>query len=52
MTKSEWMETFGRIYGEMAEAGLPGIMAGHIHLPNVEKEMHPERELMTCCQLR
>ncbi|AGL47739.1 glycoside hydrolase family 3 protein [Streptococcus suis] len=45
MTKSEWMETFGRIYGEMAEEGLPGIMAGHIHLPNVEKEMHPEREL-------
>lgn len=45
MTKSEWMETFGRIYGEMADAGLPGIMAGHIHLPNVEKEMHPEREL-------
>ncbi|MGV3304834.1 glycoside hydrolase family 3 protein [Streptococcus suis] len=45
MTKSEWMETFGRIYGEMADAGLPGIMVGHIHLPNVEKEMHPEREL-------
>ncbi|HEM2773944.1 TPA: beta-hexosaminidase [Streptococcus suis] len=45
MTKSEWMETFGRIYGEMADAGLPGIMAGHIHLPNVEKEMHPECEL-------
>ncbi|MFC3927106.1 glycoside hydrolase family 3 protein [Streptococcus caprae] len=44
MTKAEWMETFGRIYGEMAEAGLPGIMAGHIHLPNVEKELHPERE--------
>ncbi len=45
MSKSEWMETFGRIYGEMIEAGLPGIMAGHIHLPNVEKEMHPERDL-------
>ena len=44
MTKFEWMETFGRIYGEMADAGLPGIMAGHIHLLNVEKEMHPERE--------
>ncbi|MBK0347153.1 beta-hexosaminidase [Aerococcaceae bacterium zg-ZJ1578] len=45
MNKEEWMESFGRIYGEMAKAGLPGIMAGHIHLPNVEKEMHPEREL-------
>lgn len=45
MTKKEWMDSFGRIYGEMAKAGLPGIMAGHIHLPNVEKEMHPERDL-------
>ncbi|SUN49969.1 glycosyl hydrolase, family 3 [Streptococcus dysgalactiae subsp. dysgalactiae] len=45
MTKDEWMSTFGRIYGELTEAGLPGIMAGHIHLPNVEKELHPEREL-------
>ena len=45
MNKEEWMSTFGRIYGEMAMAGLPGIMAGHIHLPNVEREMHPEREL-------
>ncbi|MFX3716374.1 glycoside hydrolase family 3 N-terminal domain-containing protein, partial [Streptococcus suis] len=33
------------IYCEMADAGLPGIMAVHIHLPNVEKEIHPEREL-------
>ncbi|WNZ96471.1 glycoside hydrolase family 3 N-terminal domain-containing protein [Streptococcus iniae] len=44
MTKTQWLETFGRIYGEMAKEGLPGIMAGHIHLPNVEKEMHPERD--------
>lgn len=45
MTKADWMASFGRIYREMAEAGLPGIMAGHIHLPNVEKEMHPGRTL-------
>lgn len=45
MNKEEWMSTFGHIYGEMAKAGLPGIMAGHIHLPNVEREMYPEREL-------
>lgn len=44
MEKDEWMETFGRIYGKLAEAGLPGIMAGHIHLPNVERELHPERD--------
>lgn len=45
MKKDEWMDTFGRIYKELADAGLPGIMSGHIHLPYVEKEMHPEREL-------
>lgn len=39
------MDTFGKIYGEMAKVGLPGIMAGHIHLPNVEKEMYPNRDL-------
>ena len=44
-TKEEWMETFGRIYKGLADAGLPGIMAGHIHLLNVETEMHPDREL-------
>ncbi|MDU6444696.1 MAG: glycoside hydrolase family 3 N-terminal domain-containing protein, partial [Streptococcus sp.] len=44
MTKEEWITTFGRIYGELVDAGLPGIMAGHIHLTKVEKEMHPERD--------
>lgn len=45
MTKEEWLDTFGRIYGELIQDGLPGIMAGHIHLPNVEKTFHPERQL-------
>lgn len=45
MSKAEWMDSFGRIYREMAEAGLPGIMAGHIHLPRVEQEMHPDRSV-------
>lgn len=44
MSVEEWDETFGRIYGELAEAGLPGIMAGHIHLPEYEKALHPERD--------
>lgn len=44
MTVEEWDETFGRIYGELTEAGLPGIMAGHIHLPEYEKALHPERD--------
>ncbi|MGO4941798.1 glycoside hydrolase family 3 protein [Ruoffia tabacinasalis] len=44
MTVEEWDETFGRIYGELTEAGLPGIMAGHIHLPEYERALHPERD--------
>ncbi|MDO4666499.1 MAG: glycoside hydrolase family 3 N-terminal domain-containing protein [Streptococcus sp.] len=45
MSKEEWLSTFGRIYGELLKNGLPGIMAGHIHLPNVEKSFHPERSI-------
>ncbi len=45
MEPKEWDETFGRIYKELSEAGLPAIMAGHIHLPNYEKALHPERTL-------
>lgn len=44
MSPEEWDETFGRIYKELAEAGLPGIMAGHIHLPEYEKALHPDRD--------
>ncbi|GEK88465.1 beta-N-acetylhexosaminidase [Alkalibacterium putridalgicola] len=44
MSVEEWDETFGRIYKELSDAGLPGIMAGHIHLPEYEKALHPERD--------
>lgn len=44
LDKKTWLETYGKIYQALIDAGLPGIMAGHIHLPNVEKEMHPEYE--------
>ncbi|XJS10042.1 glycoside hydrolase family 3 protein [Aerococcaceae bacterium WGS1372] len=44
MTVEEWDDSFGRIYSELAEAGLPGIMAGHIHLPEYERALHPERD--------
>lgn len=43
MEPEEWDETFGRIYQELTDAGLPGIMAGHIHLPKYEKALHPDR---------
>lgn len=45
MAPEEWDQTFGRIYGELIEAGLPAIMAGHIHLPKYEQALHPERTL-------
>lgn len=44
MSVEEWDETFGKIYGGLIEAGLPAIMAGHIHLPAYEKHFHPDRE--------
>lgn len=45
MSPEEWDKTFGRIYGELIDAGLPAIMAGHIHLPEYEKKFHPERDI-------
>lgn len=45
MGPEEWDATFGRIYGELSEAGLPAVMAGHIHLPNYEKALYPERPI-------
>lgn len=44
MSKEEWDSTFGRIYKELTDYGLPGIMAGHIHLPKYEKAFHPDRD--------
>ena len=32
----EWDETFGHVYREMIEAGVEGIMVGHIMLPSYE----------------
>ena len=33
LSVEEWDATFGKVYGELFEAGLPSIMAGHIALP-------------------
>ena len=49
MTKEEWITTFGRIYGELVEAGLPGIMAGHIYLPKWKKKCTLNEIGMICC---
>ncbi|MFI3258141.1 MAG: glycoside hydrolase family 3 N-terminal domain-containing protein, partial [Spirochaetales bacterium] len=44
-----WMNTYGKVYTALIEAGLPSIMAGHIMLPSWEKELNPsitEEEMM------
>ncbi len=38
----QWMNTFGKVYKSLIDAGLPAIMAGHIMLPSWEKEISPE----------
>ena len=38
----EWDATFGKVYQGLIDAGLPSIMAGHIHLPAYSKFFNPE----------
>ncbi len=42
LSKEEWMNTFGRVYQEMIDEGAQAIMAGHITLPALQKEINPE----------
>ena len=50
LSSEEWDETFGKVYKGLIDAGLPSIMAGHIHMPAYEKFFNPElkdEELIT-----
>ncbi len=38
----EWDATFGKVYKGLIDAGLPSLMAGHIHMPAYEKFFNPE----------
>lgn len=38
----EWDKTYGKVYQGLIDAGLPSIMAGHIHMPAYEKFFNPE----------
>ena len=38
----QWDATFGKVYQGLIDAGLPSIMAGHIHLPEYSKHFNPE----------
>lgn len=38
----EWMDTYGKIYGELIEGGVPTVMAGHILQPAWQKRLNPK----------
>lgn len=40
-TKEEWMATYGKVYKALIDAGLDGIMGGHIMLPKYMREVKP-----------
>lgn len=41
LSKEQWHETFGAVYGSMIEAGVLSIMAGHILEPALERGENP-----------
>ena len=43
----EWDATFGKVYSELIDAGLPSIMAGHIALPSYQKHFDPDSNEFT-----
>lgn len=58
LSMKEWDDTFGKVYSGLIEAGLPSIMAGHIHMHayskyfnnNLKEELLPatlSKELIT-----
>lgn len=42
LSTSEWDKTYGKVYKEMIDAGVEGIMAGHIMLPSYEKHFNKD----------
>lgn len=44
----EWDNTFGKVYAGLIEAGIPSLMAGHIHLPAYEKYFNSDLEFEDC----
>ena len=40
-TKEEWMATYGKVYKALIDAGLDGVMGGHIMLPKYMREVRP-----------
>lgn len=40
-TKEEWMATYGKVYKALFDAGVDGVMGGHIMLPKYMREVKP-----------
>ena len=40
--EQRWMETFGRVYRALFEAGVDGVMGGHIMMPRYMRDVCPE----------
>ncbi|MDD3251331.1 MAG: glycoside hydrolase family 3 N-terminal domain-containing protein [Lachnospiraceae bacterium] len=41
MTCAQWDESFGRVYRELIDSGIPSIMVGHIALPEYSRALKP-----------
>jgi len=39
----DWDATYGKVYQGLIDAGLPSIMAGHIHLPAYTRRFNPDQ---------
>ncbi len=42
LSTEEWDKTYGKVYKGLIDAGLPSIMAGHIHLPAYQRFFNPD----------
>lgn len=42
LSMEEWDKTFGKVYSGLIDAGLPSIMAGHIHMPAYSKHFNKD----------
>lgn len=40
-TREEWMATYGKVYKALFDAGVDGVMGGHIMLPKYMREVKP-----------
>lgn len=44
LSMEDWDKTYGKVYKGLIEAGLPSIMAGHIHMPAYSRHFNKDLE--------